>query len=176
MAPWIMVDYDAIIAYYRTSSSCPAGGRAPPSPLRPRRHPGFKEHDDILDEMTTQCGTLGPRCVVYLGQRYDSASLSTAVNNIGGIVNAAIIGPDSINAVATANKRYPALALGEDVLVALILLNQPIKPTSSNPPPVSSRESESGCGSFIVVRRGSREGESGCPAVRSTNCICTVYG
>ena len=39
MAPWIMVDYDAITAYYRPPFLAPSGALAPPSTPSRRHHP-----------------------------------------------------------------------------------------------------------------------------------------
>ena len=85
----------------------------------------FKDEDDVLDEMETQCGKLGPACMAYLERTYNSTSLAAAVNNLRGVVREVIGGPEAIAGLAARNKRYERLSLPEDVLVALILLKLP---------------------------------------------------
>jgi hypothetical protein len=54
----------------------------------------FKNEDDILDEMISQCGTLGPACLAYLEAKYNSTSLAAAIKNLGAVVREQIVGPD----------------------------------------------------------------------------------
>ena len=85
----------------------------------------FKGEDDVMDEMEAQCGKLGPACMSYLEDQYNSTSLAAAVNNLGVVVREAVIGPDQIAGLVARNKRFARLQLSEDVMVALILLKLP---------------------------------------------------
>eukprot|EP00966_Prymnesium_polylepis_P081172 1880542-Prymnesium_polylepis.1 len=38
----------------------------------------FKDEDDVMDEMEAQCGQLGPTCMSYLEDQYNSTSLAAA--------------------------------------------------------------------------------------------------
>eukprot|EP00966_Prymnesium_polylepis_P072903 1693006-Prymnesium_polylepis.1 len=38
----------------------------------------FKGEDDVMDEMEAQCGKLGPACMSYLEDQYNSTSLAAA--------------------------------------------------------------------------------------------------
>ena len=87
----------------------------------------FKDNDDVLNEMTAHCGALGPKCIKYVMDRYDSSSIAVSVNNIGAIVSMAIRGPDDIDAIVAANKRFPELAFPDTLLSAVILLKLPSK-------------------------------------------------
>eukprot|EP00966_Prymnesium_polylepis_P100560 2329158-Prymnesium_polylepis.1 len=73
----------------------------------------FKDNDDILNEMTTHCGALGPKCMKYLKDRYDSSSLAVSLNNVGTVMEMAVHGPDDIDAIAAINKRFPDLAFSD---------------------------------------------------------------
>ena len=82
----------------------------------------FKGEDDVMDEMEAHCGKLGPACMSYLEDQYNSTSLAAAVNNLGVVVREAVIGPDQIAGLVARNKRFARLQLSEDVMVALMLL------------------------------------------------------
>ena len=90
----------------------------------------FKDEDDVMDEMEAQCGKMGPACMSYLEDQYNSTTLAAAVNNLGGVVREAVIGPDQVAGLAARNKRFARLQLSEDVMVALILLKLPEKYTT----------------------------------------------
>ena len=87
----------------------------------------FKDQDDVLNDMTAHCGALGPKCIKYVLDRFDSSSVAVAVNNVGAIINMAVHGPDDIDAIAAANKRFPELAFPDTLLSAVILLKLPPK-------------------------------------------------
>jgi hypothetical protein len=70
---------------------------------------------------------LGPACMSYLEDNYNSTSLAAAVNNLGAVVREAVIGPDQIAGLVARNKRFARLQLSEDVMTALILLKLPDK-------------------------------------------------
>jgi hypothetical protein len=65
----------------------------------------FKGEDDVMDEMEAQCGKLGPACMSYLEDQYNSTSLAAAVNNLGVVVREAVIGPDQVAGLAPARMR-----------------------------------------------------------------------
>ena len=87
----------------------------------------FKDEDDVMDEMEAHCGKLGPACMSYLEDNYNSTSLAAAVNNLGAVVRETVIGPDQIAGLVARNKRFARLQLSEDAMVALILLKLPDK-------------------------------------------------
>ena len=87
----------------------------------------FKDEDDVMDEMEAHCGKLGPACMSYLEDNYNSTSLAAAVNNLGAVVRETVIGPDQIAGLVARNKRFARLQLSEDAMVALILLKLPEK-------------------------------------------------
>ena len=72
----------------------------------------------------------GPACMSYLEDQYNSTTLAAAVNNLGGVVREAVIGPDQVAELAARNKRFARLQLSEDVMVSLILLKLPEKYTT----------------------------------------------
>ena len=87
----------------------------------------FKDNDDVLIQMTSHCNALGPKCIKYLIDRYDSSSIAVIVNNVGAVIAHAIHGPDDVTSVVALNKRYPNLAFPDTLLAAVILLKMPAK-------------------------------------------------
>ena len=87
----------------------------------------FKDEDDVLDEMISQCGANGPASFAYLENKYNSTSLPAAVKNLGVLIGEAIVGPDQIAGFVAINKRFTRLCFTDEQLTALILLKLPPK-------------------------------------------------
>ena len=77
--------------------------------------------------MSAHCNALGPKCLKYLTDRYDSSSMAVTVNNVGAVLAMAINGPDDITTAAALNKRFPDLTIPDTLLAAVILLKLPAK-------------------------------------------------